>query len=231
MLIVRVYIIWYWLDMTKGGVDVYGLQNVIWPGFSSQLSSRQSIIKCWLLWFLVFIKLIQLADPPKYKTSTLNIVGASASQTSHFTQMWWNLKAFPIRHSIVGNASTHSVFQICVVLVTNMFSSKLQDPISIGLWDIDISKLDFIPPRQMMSKNYRKQWFFKNSLQKNEAKHHPNFLIYCEQKYALSNKPSFMFISGVIQRQSAPKLRVKCGFSHFQPLISQQSYYSMHWYY
>ena len=37
MFIDSVYIILYWLDMTKGDMDVYGLQNVIWPGFSSQL--------------------------------------------------------------------------------------------------------------------------------------------------------------------------------------------------
>ena len=39
MVIGRVYIILHKLDMTKGDMDVFGLQNVILPVFSSQLSS------------------------------------------------------------------------------------------------------------------------------------------------------------------------------------------------
>ena len=37
MFIDSVYIILFWLDMTKGDMDVSGLRNVIKPGFSSQL--------------------------------------------------------------------------------------------------------------------------------------------------------------------------------------------------
>ena len=35
MVIGRVYIILHKLDMTKGDMDVFGLQNVILPGFNS----------------------------------------------------------------------------------------------------------------------------------------------------------------------------------------------------